>query len=327
MTWKGPKPESTGDEPFGRGASKQLKAGAADFKPANGAAVNAKPSPIVFLNEGSTPDDNISRPLILESSAALRPSNTSKDKTAVVGPVGSGDRQVSPDAKVFFTSDMGHHVKLAFPGGHYAKVENIDSSDFEYVMGKLATGVSFCSVHAFPFRRSLTFMLSQFNWQHKVIGQKTLNADPSERFITLLLCFDDLRDAAEAENDVGIVRQKWQLSHITQAEYAASSDANGTQEATDAFDGQVVFSCVWQGDLKDIDTQGLRAAVLAEATELGDVYAFAEMSKPNTQAVEFRVEFYKIKDAHKVLELITDVQPASHMVSLPNRLRKHVTCR
>ena len=135
--WKGPVQDigATGvnGDPFEKqskvGHSHKLSGGAASFKP----------TPIEFLNRGSTADND--QPVIVSSSSSYTSPDTNAKREKGKGratqePIGTRGLNTSPNGGfVSFTSD-------AAEGGHYVKLVNMPSKNMLDTLRKLYQDVS-----------------------------------------------------------------------------------------------------------------------------------------------------------------------------------------
>lgn len=135
------------------------------------------------------------------------------------------------------------------------------------------------------------------------------------------LCFDDIREAVTAIDEVEMVNPAYQAVYITQPEYAfgtQSGGGRGIQATTSFYDGQVTLTALYKGQGYEVDAEGLYEYVEGTAKSIGDIIAVAETTlDPNVR--QFRVEFMKINDAKYVAETITEQDPGKFKVSQTHR--------
>lgn len=234
-----------------------------------------------------------------------------KNKDKAPSPIGTRDTGFTP----IFTSDWRPAAPLR--GGHYICIEVV-ASKLPQVLADLNKMVS---TRALPLIPSPLHPLTalQYNWDTKILGQKSLPIGDEHKTVAVYLCFDDVDCAAKAEDQVGVVAQNWDwhVSYITQQQYASanSSEFNGTKEATSVFDGQVLFEVVWTGHPKRPDLVGVDYSIHEVAQTFGEVIALSDGSPTSGTRLEFRVEFKKITAAHDCLAQISDMNPYHFGVS------------
>ncbi|KXS96730.1 hypothetical protein AC578_9020 [Pseudocercospora eumusae] len=280
--WSGPAPvtgTSTG-APFGGSGdvsptarlNMRLSGHASRFEP-------TKPSPINFLNRGSTEDDD-GQPTIVDGSNTKPMGEKGRGKlTASLppAPIGTHNGTPSPSiAPVTFTTDTGPQVE--WKGGHYIRIQAIAKDTYAE-----------CS----------NVLFNEMHWKNKVTGQKSSGASNSKH-LTVYMRFDHVNDAEQAENDVSMVNQAWVVKHVTQTEYAAAQ-GTGSRNDTSFFDGQLLFVAVFNGNLNEIKTGHVIKTVKNLAAHFGEVLAFNEGIQTTSTEWHFRVEYARISDARKAL--------------------------
>ena len=139
--------------------------------------------------------------------------------------------------------------------------------------------------------------------------------------VTVWLCFDDIREAVNAIDEVEMVNPAYQAVYITQPEYAFGTQAGagrGIKATTSFYDGQVTFTALYKGQDYEANAEGLFEYVEGTAKSIGDIVAVAETTiDPNVR--QFRVEFMKINDAKYVAETVTEQDPGRFKVSQTHR--------
>lgn len=133
-------------------------------------------------------------------------------------------------------------------------------------------------------------------WEKKTIGYHMAGG---EKIFTAYLCFDDIRDAAIAIEQVDMIAQGWDAKYISQTEYAAVVKAGpgGVQKISTAFyDGQIVLTAVHDGSDEERNVQGLYNWIKGNAAAFGDVLAI-EASELQEDVMQYRIEFYTISAA------------------------------
>ncbi|KAI7220140.1 hypothetical protein KC333_g2506 [Hortaea werneckii] len=264
-------------------SSAKLSAGAQAFKP-NG---KTAPTPIKILNRDSTADDH---PVIVTS--PMPTTNGSVDggsnngQKAAQQPIGTRNGKVSPSRPlIFFTTDIGENVP--FQGGHYVKVDNITKTDLD---------VTFC------------YLNEDYDWHSKIRVAKGKFASDGKTF-EYYICFDDLRYAGEAFKQVEMLGKDWVIKHVTQTEFASNVDAGNANEKTSFHDGQAILAVNFDGNTAHFDPNKACDAARITAEKAGDLRAFTEIPS-RYPALEFRVEYYAISDAKKLIKGATEEGPA-----------------
>lgn len=305
--WKGPQQDGQGSssngDPFKKGSPKanygvKLSGGAHAFDPSG-----SKPAPIKLLNLDSTADDS-PQPVIVSSDKQPKVATDVGGIGIVQQPIGTRGPNFSPTRElVHFTTDVGPgHMS---PGGHYMKVVNVPARTLGGCLEALYQGVSLTTTRAVLAISLEANSLSQYNWHSKLRG--TYSSQNGAGYINVFLNFDDIRDAGTARDDVSMVNPAWNITYISQVEFAGGKKhaQTGTRETTSYHDGQVVFTAEFEGitsDLKtSLDTIFDEVHELAKAS--GEVLAFTELDVEGGKS-QFRAEYFKISVAKKVLEVI-----------------------
>ena len=112
---------------------------------------------------------------------------------------------------------------------------------------------------------SARLTLDQLGWKDKLIGYVVpLPVGHSPR-VTVWLCFDDIREAVNAIDEVETVNPSYQAVYITQPEYAFGTQASGErgiQAATCFYDGQVTFTALLPAGIPGVKTTLKRPRVV-----------------------------------------------------------------
>ena len=123
----------------------------------------------------------------------------------------------------------------------------------------------------------------------------------------MFLAFDDMRDAANAIEDVAHVNPACVICYIPQTEYACGTKAvesHGIQEPTSFYDGQVILLAKY-GFGEDHEAQGLYEYVKGTATQFGAIVGVNEkIISGNVR--HYHIEFFKISDAKFMADSVTE---------------------
>lgn len=281
------------------------------FKP-----VGSKPAPIAYLNRDSVADDADSPVIVSSSSAADTSANAKHDKgkgkaKATQEPIGTPGAMVSPTrVRAVFTTDVGPNVNP--PGGHYILICNCPSKDLVGFLEMYYQGVSLL----IPIFTITTYATSQDEAEDKIRGCHCPPPGAGATHTKIYVCYNDIRDAAQAFDVVQMINPNLEAFYISQTEYA-SSRLNGTQETTSYYDGQVIFTARFSGLSSDLAPaiSALHNAVKELAAAHGDVLVIDEL-EAEVGCFEFRVEFNRITDAKNVISKVTEDSPHKIGVSL-----------
>ncbi|EGP84883.1 uncharacterized protein MYCGRDRAFT_94937 [Zymoseptoria tritici IPO323] len=259
-----------------------------------------KKHPVELLNLDSTADDGPPHPVIVSSTMLSNTSSTDRGKQRHVAPIGTRSDSASP-VRTIFTTDAGPH----FVGGHYVKVSFITSDDHAQLLKALFNEVSTpCHPSAIPSAN-----IKQFDWEMKILGQK-LTPPSKSGFHDLLVCFDDIAEAATAEEEANMVTSRWVVAYVQHAEYAAAhSILVSPVDDTFHFDGQVVFAAAFRGNLANINISDVKETVREIAKSFGKLLAFDGCETSSTFTMEFRAEYNCISSARKALADLNDSVP------------------
>lgn len=149
--------------------------------------------------------------------------------------------------------------------------------------------------------------------------------------LTLFVCFDSVRVAAEVPNKIGLIDSTADMVYVTQPEFAA---AQKEQESAGSitigkpsafFDGQVMFLAHYDGPVTASKPDTLADQVRKVASDNGNVMAFGEMTSSGGVA-RFRVEYTSIKAAKEVVKKLTADEPANVNVSFSSSTPFHSRC-
>jgi hypothetical protein len=110
-----------------------------------------------------------------------------------------------------------------------------------------------------------------------------------------------------------MVNSQFNISYVSQNEYAKALKQFGRSERTASYEGQVVFAATFGGDAAAFDTSELHGHITTLAREFGDVLGVAPASVVKG-TWEFRTEFYKISDAEEAIAQITETCPSQFKV-------------
>ncbi|KAI6974374.1 hypothetical protein KC329_g11943, partial [Hortaea werneckii] len=261
----------------------KLSAGAQAFKP-NG---KSAPTPIKILNRDSTADDHpviVTSPMPATNGSVDGGSNNAQK--AAQQPIGTRNGKVSPSRPlIFFTTDIGENVP--FQGGHYVKVDNISKSDLDV---------------------AFTYLNEDYDWESKIRVAKAKPGSDGKTF-AYYICFDDLRDASEAFKQVEMLGKDWTIKHVTQSEFASNVDSGNVNEKTSFHEGQAILAVNFDGNTAHFDPNKACDAARITAEKAGDLRAFTEIPA-RYPSLEFRVEYYAISDAKKLIKSATEEGPA-----------------
>ena len=162
---------------------------------------------------------------------------------------------------------------------------------------------------------------------HGIVAPPPANGSKSTN---VFICFNDLRHAKEAFEQIQVVNPNWSGTYISQTEYASvkKSCDNGTQEVSTSFhDGQVIFVLSFAGRSTEFKLDGLYDQVRNFAKTFGEVVAFSELDSEGI-TWKFRAEFYMISIAKEVLDNVTKSNPSQLGVrtSLSNTHAHVISC-
>lgn len=128
--------------------------------------------------------------------------------------------------------------------------------------------------------------------RRSVVPGKGKSAGDGKTFV----CFDNLRDAGEAFKQVEMLGKDWVIKHVTQTEFASNIDAGNAKDGNTAY----------------FDANKACDAARVTAEKAGELRAFTEVPS-QYPSLEFRVEYYAISDAKKLIKSATEEGPAIQM--------------
>lgn len=127
----------------------------------------------------------------------------------------------------------------------------------------------------------------------------------------MYLCFDDVRQAASAIDEVLMARNHWETEFVSFNEYS--------QGAGHFFDGQVIFTAEFVGQISQVDTEDAHFAVQNAINKFGDVLAQSEIGQSSNK-MQYRVEYYQISSAHKAIAELSGQTPRVQNVRYNNSI-------
>lgn len=235
-------------------------------------------------------------------------STTASAKSGDHEPIGAS-RDLSPKSKAYFTTDMGPGIP--FQGSHYVRIDGIEADAYAAIMEHLAKEVSHHRHR--PLQPCLPLTSSQFQWEDKILAQKAPASGSKD--ITAFFCFNSLRAADEAAQDVGMVATDLDVYYISQADYALAGASHGTPDRTSPYDGQALFIATADNGKASLQLAELEAKVRELAETFGEVRALALHAQPSSKTWHFRAEYDMITEAFQAISLVHGVQPARFNVS------------
>lgn len=140
-----------------------------------------------------------------------------------------------------------------------------------------------------------------------ILGVRDIDATAPKQHMTVVVCFDDTREAAEAEDDVSMINPSWSVSYVSQAVYANAVDDHSSRKSP-VFDGQLMFharnhGATGRNPFSEHNNIFDRARDLAK--HFGDVLAFRhEGSSADTPTLLFHVEYFKLVDADEAYRIL-----------------------
>ncbi|KAK3117557.1 hypothetical protein LTR53_000983 [Teratosphaeriaceae sp. CCFEE 6253] len=260
----------------------KLSAGASPFKPGT---MKAGPPPIHLLNKNSTAD-------VPDSAKESTPNDmptivTSPTVTQTNGVTnGKAQRRAQPDPPaVYFTTDLG---PMEFQGGHYLKIDNLTPKDVK----KWDDIAEDCDI------------------QQMLRGMKSKYSGPDGNRISFYCCFDDTRGTSETVRYIEDAQlNHWAIGYISQTEYAGAPEGDGSPEKSSYHDGQVLFVASFTGPTVDFKPEGANVMVHKLADSFGEMRAFTQVNSAAFPNLEFRAEYYSIKNAKQALSSATEKAP------------------
>ncbi|KAK5166196.1 uncharacterized protein LTR77_008457 [Saxophila tyrrhenica] len=281
-SWKGPQQDATTSVVNGD-----------PFKKTAGAANGTLPSPIAFLNRDSEADDEPSQPTIVSTPAVtehVKPQSNGKQKvTSAQQPVGTRGAKVSPTRALVFTTDVA--VGVSSPGGHYLKT----------TLPLKKKGMKITD--------AVDILNKELGWATKTRGSTMIEDSLDSSEPQIIFSFDDIREAAKAVDQIGMINGKWEAHYVTQQEFAAALKLKGAGEETSFFDGQVVFAAQPSSKGGSFDDSHLQEDISKLALRFGDILgvASAEIVKGTWT---FKAEYFRISDAKKAILALAEDSPA-----------------
>ena len=120
----------------------------------------------------------------------------------------------------------------------------------------------------------------------------------------MYICFNDVRDAAAAFEQIQKIDPTIIVVYITQTEFANAKE-NGTEEPTSFNDGQVLWIANYLGKSKTAESPAadIFDAIVKEARGFGDIRSVAEVGA-QSGCLEFRMEFYRINEAKGLVAIL-----------------------
>lgn len=136
-------------------------------------------------------------------------------------------------------------------------------------------------------------------------------AGTGSRFVTIWLLFDDMRDAANAMDELKLLCPEAHLTYISQTEFVYGTKANadrGIQKDTSFYDGQLVLTATFVGKSHEFDAGGLYERIVGLCKYVGDIVGVAERIV-DANLRHYHVEFQKISDAKYLEGSIGEIEP------------------
>lgn len=137
----------------------------------------------------------------------------------------------------------------------------------------------------------------------------------NSNYTDVFFSFDDIRDAAQAEGDLEVVNPNWSIVYMSQTEYVSGrKGGTGSQEKSSFHDGQLVLVAQFKGLNSEQTLDGVFNMITTLAKDFGEVIGVREMDVDGGNR-QYRVEYYKISAAKRVISRMTEESPAKLGVS------------
>lgn len=161
-----------------------------------------------------------------------------------------------------------------------------------------------------------------------MIGTFFLMPETDGKRLTVYVSFDSVRSAATAAANVNMVETTADVEYVSQSEFAGAQKEHAVQHGAKTagivssfYDGQVIFYAKFDGHVSACKPDGLEDQIRSLAQQYGEILALGEMDAKEGMA-RFRVEFYSIAAAKKLVKELTIEKPADVGVSPP--LHRHL---
>lgn len=164
---------------------------------------------------------------------------------------------------------------------------------------------------------------SQFGWERKLRSFVISGEIQDDRYVTIWLAFDDMRDCPNAIEHLEMISAECQISYVTQTEFvfgARTGDEHGIHcDDSSFYDGQLVLKATFAGREEDVEVDGLYEEIAGLCRQIGPLVAVRERIMSNVER-HFRVEFNRIRDAQYMAASMTEDAPELLMVCPSNQI-------
>lgn len=231
-----------------------------------------------------------------------------------ISPIGTRAEHDGSTFPKIFSTDIGGD----FIGSHYVRIQNIQNvQDLIDGLQKTANQVHRCLPSCCI---DLTDTTLQWDHTQKLDIFDTKVAMPEHRGTpTAFIAFDDLRHAGLLSDRTDACKPKWTVTPCTHGEYAQAinSIADAPSEAR-LFEGQALFVARPAEDSSPknkLDIPELIEDLIKLAGQYGEVLAFNDVTQENAGEYHFRLEYYKMTDAHRLIQHVNEMNCATVGVS------------
>lgn len=223
-----------------------------------------------------------------------------------ISPIGTRSEHEGSTFPKIFSTDTGG----TFIGSHYVQIQNIQSvEDLNDGIKKTANEVRRCLP---PCCIDLADMTLQWDHTQKLDIFDTKVAMPEHRGTpSAFIAFDDLRDADLLRERTDACKPQWQVNYVTHSEYdqAINSIDNAPSKAR-FFEGQALFvarPADHSASKNELNIPELAEGLIKLAGQFGEVVAFNDVTQENAGEYHFRLEYYKMTAARRLLNNVNEM--------------------
>lgn len=145
-------------------------------------------------------------------------------------------------------------------------------------------------------------------------------AQKHENPSTAFIAFDDIRDVEEFAIRMDDKKSHWQYKHVAHRDYDEARDSvHHFHTRIPYFAGQVRLECrpeEGKVQLKPGDP-ALTEGLINLARQHGEVLAFTALAQDHAGQLHYRVEYFKLSQAHCLMRDVIEMNPVSVGVSTP----------